>query len=132
MKINKRHLAKTFSWRIIGTCDTLFLSWFITGSWEIGLAIGGIEVITKMILYYLHERVWFRSKISNANKRHIIKTFSWRLTGTIDTMIIAFLLTGNPITGIKIGGFELITKMILYFIHEKLWYKINYGINNRI
>ena len=56
----KRHLAKTISWRIIGTLDTIILSGIITGSWEIGLAIGGIELITKMVLYYLHERAWYK------------------------------------------------------------------------
>ena len=56
----KRHIAKTVSWRIIGTIDTIVLSGLITGSWEIGLAVGGVEVITKMILYFLHERAWYR------------------------------------------------------------------------
>ena len=56
----KRHIAKTISWRIIGTVDTFLLSWFITGSWKIGLSIGGVEVVTKMVLYYLHERAWYR------------------------------------------------------------------------
>lgn len=56
----KRHILKTISWRVIGTLDTMVLSWFITGSWKIGLTIGGVEVITKMILYYFHERVWYR------------------------------------------------------------------------
>ena len=56
----KRHLAKTISWRIIGTIDTFLLSWLITGSWKIGLSIGGVEVFTKMILYFFHERVWYR------------------------------------------------------------------------
>ena len=68
----KRHIAKTISWRIIGTLDTMFISWFITGSWEWGLAIGGIEVFTKMFLYFLHERVWYNfSKfgISDRNTR---------------------------------------------------------------
>jgi uncharacterized membrane protein len=56
----KRHILKTISWRIIGTIDTMILSWIITGSWKWGLAIGGTEVITKMVLYYLHERVWYK------------------------------------------------------------------------
>ncbi len=46
----KRHIAKTISWRIIGTIDTIILSGIITGSWELGLTIGGIEIITKMVL----------------------------------------------------------------------------------
>ena len=56
----KRHIAKTISWRVIGTVDTIVLSGIITGSWELGLAIGGVEVFTKMVLYFLHERVWYK------------------------------------------------------------------------
>jgi uncharacterized membrane protein len=56
----KRHIAKTLSWRVIGTIDTMVLSALITGSWEIGLTIGGVEVFTKMILYFFHERIWYR------------------------------------------------------------------------
>ena len=56
----KRHLFKTITWRIIGTLDTMILSGLITGSWKLGIAIGGVEVFTKMILYYLHERVWYK------------------------------------------------------------------------
>lgn len=56
----KRHLLKTITWRIVGTLDTMLISWVVTGSWKAGLAIGFTEVITKMILYFLHERVWYR------------------------------------------------------------------------
>lgn len=56
----KRHLLKTITWRIVGTIDTMILSWIITGSWKVGVTIGTVEVITKMILYYVHERVWYK------------------------------------------------------------------------
>ncbi|MDA7616791.1 DUF2061 domain-containing protein [bacterium] len=56
----KRHIAKTISWRIIGTIDTVIISGLITGSWVAGLAIGGVEVISKMVLYFLHERAWYK------------------------------------------------------------------------
>ena len=56
----KRHIAKTITWRIIGTLDTMIIAWIVTGSLEWGLAIGGIEVFTKMILYYFHERAWYK------------------------------------------------------------------------
>lgn len=55
-----RHLAKTVTWRIVGTVDTIVLGWIISGDAKVGLTIGGFEVITKMILYYFHERAWFR------------------------------------------------------------------------
>ena len=56
----KRHLFKTFTWRALGTIDTILLSWFISGDPTIGLSIGGAELVTKMVLYYFHERAWFR------------------------------------------------------------------------
>ena len=56
----KRHIAKTISWRIVGTIDTVIISGLITGSWGAGLAIGGVEVISKMALYFLHERLWYK------------------------------------------------------------------------
>lgn len=56
----KRHIAKTISWRVIGTLDTMILSGIITGSWLTGLTIGAVEVVTKMVLYFLHERAWYK------------------------------------------------------------------------
>ena len=131
LKISKRHIAKTVTWRFIGTIDTMVLSWFISGDLTVGLKIGGFELISKMVLYYFHERLWFKSSIVNTNKRHLIKTFSWRAIGTLDTILLAWLITGNPLTGIKIGGVEVVSKMLLYYGHEKLWYKINYGLDRR-
>ncbi len=133
----KRHLAKTITWRIVGTIDTILLSWLITGNPLTGLKIGFAEVFTKMILYYLHERVWFKinlskdGKVLESKKRHIAKTVTWRFVGTMDTMTLAWLISGNPLTGLKIGFAEVITKMLLYYLHERVWYKVNYGLDNR-
>ncbi len=57
-----RSIAKSVSWRTIGTIDTIVISIFITGKLDLALAIGGIEVFTKMALYYFHERTWNRIK----------------------------------------------------------------------
>lgn len=64
-------------------------------------------------------------------KRHIAKTFTWRAVGTIDTMVLGWIVSGNPYTGLKIGGLEVITKMALYFIHERVWYKIPFGLKKK-
>lgn len=53
-----RSLVKTLSWRIIATSDTILIARLITGSWTVGFGIASIEVVTKMALYYLHERGW--------------------------------------------------------------------------
>ncbi|PAM93544.1 hypothetical protein B4N84_17365, partial [Flavobacterium sp. IR1] len=98
----KRHLAKTITWRIVGTIDTILLSWLISGNPMTSLKVGFAEVITKMILYYLHERMWFKVKMGikkngdDSKKRHLAKTISWRFIGTVDTMLLAWFITGNP------------------------------------
>jgi uncharacterized membrane protein len=60
MDTHSRSFAKAVSWRITGTLDTVLLSWLITGSINLAAAIGVTEVITKSLLYYLHERAWVR------------------------------------------------------------------------
>ena len=64
-------------------------------------------------------------------KRHIAKTFTWRLLGTIDTIIIGWLISGDPMIGLRIGFLEIFTKMILYFLHERIWYKSSFGVNKK-
>ena len=56
----KRHILKTITWRIIASTDTLLIGWLLIGSWKIGTGIASIEIITKMILYYFHERAWYK------------------------------------------------------------------------
>ena len=131
MKFSKRHFAKSLSWRLIGTVDTFVFVWLITGELNEGLSISGITTFTKLVWYYFHEHFWFKSYVTDNNKRHIIKTFSWRGVGTLDTILFGWLITGNPFTGLKIGGIETASKMLLYFAHEKLWYKINFGLDRR-
>ena len=53
-----RSVVKTISWRTVGTLDTIIVSYFVTGSLVMAASIGSIEVVTKMILYYFHERAW--------------------------------------------------------------------------
>jgi uncharacterized membrane protein len=127
----KRHLAKTITWRIVGTLDTFLLSWVLSGNSMIGLKIGFSEVVTKMILYYLHERVWSKTNLPQSKRRHLIKTLTWRFIGTMDTILLSWIISANPFTAIKIGISEVITKMILYYIHERCWYQINFGLNKR-
>ena len=53
-----RSIVKAISWRAVGTVDTIVISWFVTGELTMALSIGSIEVITKILLYNRHERVW--------------------------------------------------------------------------
>ncbi len=134
---HKRHALKAVTWRIVGTLDTMLLAWIISGDPMMGVKIGFAEVLTKMLLYYLHERVWFKFNLDKngilreSRKRHLAKTVTWRAVGTLDTMFIAWIITGNPLIGVKIGIAELLTKMLLYYLHERVWYRISFGLNHR-
>ena len=68
MNVTKtRSILKTISWRILASTDTFLLTWLVTGSYTAGLTVSGLEVITKMILYYFHERAWLQSNYGTKN-----------------------------------------------------------------
>ncbi len=142
----KRHVAKTITWRIIGSIDTWLISWILIQFFgenpqEAGEAasyIAGLELISKTILYYFHERIWYGLNwISDRQRiRHIIKTISWRLVGAIDTILLVFIVyyclfnttEGAAEVALSIFSIELITKIILYYLHERIWFSSNYGV----
>jgi|TARA_B100001142_G_scaffold330074_1_gene396040 uncharacterized membrane protein len=142
----KRHFAKTISWRIIGTVDTWIISFILVyyfgerkdSATEAASFIAVFELVTKTILYYFHERIWYKLNFiaSRQRIRHIIKTISWRLVGAIDTIalvyIVYFMLFGNTDgaseVAISMFSIEIITKMFLYYVHERIWFTSNWGV----
>ena len=68
-----------------------------------------------------------QSENSEKPMRSVIKTISWRVIGTLDTILISWLITGHIALALSIGSVELITKMVLYFFHERIWNKIKWG-----
>jgi len=48
--------------------------------------------------------------------------------GTLDTILLGWLVSGDPKIGVTIGSIELVTKMILYYLHERMWYNIDFGV----
>lgn len=60
--------------------------------------------------------------------RSIVKTISWRTLGTFDTIVISYLITGSIGMAASIGSIELVTKMLLYYFHERAWNKSSFGI----
>ena len=66
-------------------------------------------------------------KRGETKRRSIVKAITWRTLGTLDTIVIAYLLTGKIKTAVSIGGIEVFTKMFLYFFHERIWNMIKWG-----
>ena len=57
--------------------------------------------------------------------RHILKTVSYRILGTITTVTVAYSLGASLSLASLLGVGELVIKPIIYFFHERFWYKIN-------
>ena len=146
-----RSAAKAVSWRPVGTQDTLVLSYvlitFLGPLFGFQLAadealatasnIAITEVATKMILYFVHERAWGRIRWGLAargkrkretTRRSGVKTATWRIIASLDTFALAWFFTGSVATAVSIGGIEIITKLVLYFFHERAWSRIRWGI----
>lgn len=59
--------------------------------------------------------------------RSFVKALSWRVTGTCDTILISFLITGHAKMAVSIGFVELFTKIGLYYVHERVWNRLSFG-----
>jgi uncharacterized membrane protein len=62
--------------------------------------------------------------------RSFVKALTWRTTGTLDTFLISLLITKQPFIAASIASVEVLTKIVLYYFHERLWNKIQWGRNN--
>ena len=60
-------------------------------------------------------------------KRTIAKTMTWRVTASLTTFLIAWVLTGDLLIGASIGSIEAIAKFLLYYYHERIWNNINWA-----
>ena len=68
-----------------------------------------------------------QDKKSEQPLRSVIKALSWRLIGTIDTLIVSYVITGEILLASSIASVDFITKLVLYFVHERIWNIITWG-----
>ena len=66
--------------------------------------------------------------LSDTNTRSLVKTISWRLTGSTATFIISYILLGNAAISGTIALTQMAVNTALYFIHERIWNKLKWGI----
>lgn len=62
------------------------------------------------------------------NIRAILKSLTYKSLSTVSTFLAGWLITGNIAIGMTLGIFEVTFKLLLYFVHEKVWFRINYGM----
>lgn len=147
-----RMIAKAFSWRVVGSLDTFLLSLLLLTFLAplLGISAGGsghhartagyiagTEFLTKTLLYYLHERVWTRyrwnvrqraDRIDEGYRRNGAKAVTWRMVGFVDTVILSLIFTGSATLAVSIGSLEVLTKIMLYVFHERLWQRLRFGL----
>ena len=138
---HRRSIAKGISWRFFATLDTLILAYLFTGSIALAASIGGLEMITKVLWFYLHERAWLLLRHDRlhprlaphfhprAPLRSVLKAITWRFVGALDTVLISLVITGKLTTSLSIGGTEFFTKIALYVLHERLWLHVRWGFH---
>ena len=63
----------------------------------------------------------------DTNLRSLIKSISWRITGSIDTFIVSYIITGKAVVAGSIASIEVLTKLGLYWAHERVWIRIQWG-----
>ena len=134
----KRSFIKAISWRVIGSIDTFILSLIIINlfsnkyTYDLAFYIASLELVTKTVIYYIHERLWNRINIGRIKEkvnrlRSLVKAITWRITASLDTFFISYIITGRFDWATSIAFFEIITKAILYYLHERGWNKVNWG-----
>ena len=134
----KRSLIKSLTWRLLGSIDTFILSLIIINyssekySYDLALYIASFEIITKTILYYFHERIWNIFKIGRLKEkvrrgRSLFKAMTWRVIASLDTFFLSYIITGRFDWATSIAIFEIITKAIIYYFHERAWIRVKWG-----
>lgn len=128
--LKNRALVKTISWRIIASVLTIAIIYGLSRNVLAAVSIVGVEFFTKMGLYWLHEKGWSLSNRppKGSKLRSLIKTVSWRLVASLDTLILVLLVTKEPIWAGSAAVIESIAKTIAYYLHERAWnfgYKLN-------
>ena len=130
-----RSIIKGVSWRIIATIDTIVVVLMVTCltgncSLEHAIKIGFIEFFIKFAVYYLHERVWqvaLRDGVVTKNET-LYKTITWRIVATTMTFIISgSILNAFDEIALYIALTELVTKFVLYYLHERMWILLPLG-----
>ena len=131
----RRSFYKTFTWRVVASLDTALLTWLFSGDVITGLKVGGMEILTKLIIYFLHERAWrigWKKQSNNfhhSKRRSLYKAMTYRTIGTLDTFILAWIFTKSALTGGYVAIAEIFTKIFIYYVHERIWDRQKLGNN---
>ncbi|MEW4924047.1 DUF2061 domain-containing protein [Algibacter sp. 2305UL17-15] len=84
-------------------------------------------MIAQMLLKGKEKSTYKDDSVGEKPIRSVAKALSWRVIGTLDTLIVSYILTGEISIAASIASIDFLTKMVLYFFHERIWNSIKWG-----
>jgi adenylylsulfate kinase len=66
--------------------------------------------------------------MSEARARSFVKSLTWRAVATATTVLIVLLFTGRLDVAVAVGGIEVIAKLAIFYVHERVWQKVDWGM----
>jgi uncharacterized membrane protein len=118
-------ISKTITWRVTASLITIAIVYFLTNDFLLAFAVIGIELISKLVIYYIHEKLWsFTNKPAKGTQfRSAVKTLTWRFVASLDTLLILFVVTKEPFLATSGASIEVVAKSLFYYLHERIWNK---------
>lgn len=84
-------------------------------------------MIAQMLLKSKEKSTYKDDSVGEKPIRSVAKALSWRVIGTLDTLIVSYVLTSEISIAASIASIDFLTKMVLYFFHERIWNAVKWG-----
>ncbi|AIW15130.1 DUF2061 domain-containing protein [Vibrio tubiashii] len=115
-------MKKTITFATIHFTIAFTVAYLLTGDILIGSLIAMIEPSVNTVAFYIHERVWSKSKLlSNLSRSAKIKTTSFAIVHFSVAFGVVYLMTGDAFVGGIMAAIEPSINTVAYYFHEKVW-----------
>lgn len=121
--LKNRAIVKTVTWRVTADLLTILVMSIMTGRLITAVSLVGIFIITKTLWFWIHEKIWgFSEKPpKGSKKRSLLKTVTWRILATTDTLFIVLFVTREPLWAGSAALIDTVLKTLFYYLHERVW-----------
>jgi len=129
-----RSFAKGISWRILASLTTFILALFLIkeDKQDQLFAISVTEFVSKLVFYYLYERLWNfipygRTSKGPSHIRSVVKGIGWRIIATSTVMLIVYVFTKDISDAAALAAIDFLVKLVVYYFHERVWATVRWG-----
>jgi uncharacterized membrane protein len=136
METKKRTIFKTATFKVLAMITSYLTALFFTGSKETALFVVIANSTTTLFGFYIHERVWAKldwniSENGENQKRTIVKTITYKLWIFTVGTLTKWTVVGNLMTALSIGITKNLITTVIYYLHERTWNKIKWGLKDK-